>query len=202
MRSVEELVHGLGPNALALGGRATTVRAELQDLYGTLEEAKADVGGLFAWARAAKPTQPLTAGVWRGDWSSEAKLSATDKIMLSESDVISFHSYETGEKFEQRILSLQRYNRPLLCTEYMARGAKSTFEGSLPIAKKYNVAAINWGFVQGKTQTHLPWDSWQKPYVDREPEIWFHEVFRQDGSPYRQEEVDLIRSLTGVAKGK
>lgn len=152
---------------------------------------------VFAWARAAKPTQPLTAGVWRGDWTSEEKLSTTDKIMLAESDVISFHSYEDGAKFEQRILSLQRYNRPLLCTEYMARGAKSTFEGSLPVAKKHNVAAINWGFVQGKTQTHLPWDSWQKPYVDREPEVWFHEVFRADGKPYRQEEVDLIRKLTG-----
>lgn len=154
---------------------------------------------VFAWARAAKPTQPLTAGVWRGDWTSETKLSATDKIMLAESDVTSFHSYETGAKFEQRIQSLQRFNRPILCTEYMARGAKSTFEDSLPIAKKYNVAAINWGFVQGKTQTHLPWDSWQKPYVDREPEVWFHEIFRSDGLPYRVEEVELIRRLTGKA---
>lgn len=154
---------------------------------------------VFAWARAAKPTQPLTAGVWKGDWSSEEKLSTEDKILLAESDVISFHSYENGPKFEQRILALQRYNRPILCTEYMARGAKSTFEGSLPIAKKYNVAAINWGFVQGKTQTHLPWDSWEKPYVDREPEVWFHEIFRSDGSPYRVEEVELIRRLTGKA---
>ncbi|MFT3914192.1 MAG: hypothetical protein QM704_08750 [Anaeromyxobacteraceae bacterium] len=50
---MHELVHGLGPNAIVLGGRATTVRAELQDLYGTLEEAKADVGGLFALAKLA-----------------------------------------------------------------------------------------------------------------------------------------------------
>lgn len=157
---------------------------------------------VFAWARAAKPRQPLTAGVWKGDWSADAKLSNTDKILLAQSDVISFHSYEDGAKFEQRIQSLQRYNRPILCTEYMARGAKSTFEGSLPSAKKYNVAAINWGFVMGKTQTHLPWDSWQKPYVDREPAIWFHEIFRPDGTPYRAEEVALIRQLTGAAKRK
>jgi len=157
---------------------------------------------VFAWARAAKPTQPLTAGLWKGDWSSEEKLSAEDKIMVAESDVISFHSYENGAKFEQRIQTLQRYNRPLLCTEYMARGAQSTFEGSLPVAKKYKVAAMNWGFVMGKTQTHLPWDSWEKPYVDREPTIWFHEIFRPDGTPYRPEEVELIRSLTGVAKKK
>jgi hypothetical protein len=78
----------------------------------------------------------------------------------------------------------------------MARGNGSTFEGSLPIAKKYNVAAYNWGLVIGKTQTHLPWDSWKQPYTDREPPVWFHEVFRADGSPYRTAEVELIRKLT------
>ncbi len=69
----------------------------------------------------------------------------------------------------------------------MARGNGSTFEGSLPILKKYNVGAINWGLVQGKAQTHLPWDSWRRPYVDREPAVWFHEVFRNDGTPYDAE---------------
>lgn len=157
---------------------------------------------VFAWARTAGARQPLTAGVWKGDWSTDAKLSAMDKIMLEQSDVISFHNYDDGAAFEKRIQWLQRFNRPILCTEYMARGNKSTFQGSLPIAKKYNVAAINWGFVQGKTQTHLPWDSWQKPYVDREPATWFHEIFKPDGSPYRAEEVELIRKLTGVAAAK
>ena len=66
---------------------------------------------------------------------------------------------------------------------------------------KYNVGAINWGFVAGKTQTYLPWDSWKTPYVNgREPAVWFHEVLRQDGTPYKQDEVDLIRSLTGKAR--
>ncbi len=158
----------------------------------------------FAWARSAKPKQPLTSGVWQGDWSDPAKLSAMAKVQLEESDVISFHSYEKPEQFEKRIISLQQYNRPLLCTEYMARGNGSTFSGTLPIAQKYGVAAINWGLVAGKTQTYLPWDSWQKPYVgDRVPQIWFHEVFREDGSPYKPEETALIRELTRAkAKGK
>ena len=78
----------------------------------------------------------------------------------------------------------------------MARGNKSTFEGTLPLAKKYNVAAYNWGLVAGKTQTYLPWDSWKKPYTDREPAIWFHEVFRTDGRPYLADEVALIRKMT------
>jgi hypothetical protein len=79
----------------------------------------------------------------------------------------------------------------------MARGAGSTFDNDLPIARKYHVGAINWGLVAGKTQTYLPWDSWVRPYTVSQPTVWFHEVFRTDGTPYRQHEVDLIRELTG-----
>jgi hypothetical protein len=154
---------------------------------------------VFEWAREAGAQQPLTSGVWKGDWSTDDKLSAMERIQLEQSDVISFHNYDKGSEFEKRITWLQRYKRPILCTEYMARGNGSTFQESLPIAKKHNVAAINWGFVAGKTQTYLPWDSWQKPYVDREPSVWFHEIFRHDLTPYRQDEVDLIRSLTGAS---
>jgi hypothetical protein len=151
----------------------------------------------FAWAREARASQPLISGVWQGDWSSREKLSPTAKIQLEQSDIISFHSYDKPEIFEKRILSLQQYGRPIICTEYMARGNGSTFQGSLPIAKKYHVGAINWGLVAGKTQTYLPWDSWKNPYVDREPAIWFHEIFRTDGQPYKQEEVDFIRQIIG-----
>jgi hypothetical protein len=152
---------------------------------------------VFAWARAENPSQPLTSGVWAGNWSDPAKESATTKIQLAQSDVISFHNYGWPEEFEARIQELEPLHRPILCTEYMARGAGSTFDGSLPIAKKYNVAAINWGLVNGKTQTNLPWDSWERPYVLMQPTIWFHDVFRKDDTPYRQHEVDLIRQLTG-----
>ena len=151
----------------------------------------------FAWARSVNPTQPLTSGVWTGNWSDPNRESETTKIQLAESDVISFHSYDWPEVFESRIRELQPLGRPILCTEYMARGNGSTFDASLPVANKYHVAAINWGLVAGKTQTYLPWDSWQRPYVLTQPTIWFHEVFRQDDTPYRQHEVDLIRQLTG-----
>ena len=154
----------------------------------------------FAWARAAGPQQPLTSGVWKGDWSSNERMDAMDRMQIYLSDVVSFHNYDSPEEFEKRINWLTRYHRPILCTEYMARGNNSTFEGTLPIARKYKVAAINWGLVAGKTQTYLPWDSWQHPYTDREPAIWFHEVFRTDGSPYRVDEVELIKRLTMSAR--
>lgn len=155
---------------------------------------------VFAWARAAGAQQPLTSGVWKGDWSAPEKMTAIGKTMIELSDIVSFHNYDDAAQFEKRVKWLERYNRPLLCTEYMARGNKSTFQGSLPVAKQYRVAAYNWGFVAGKTQTFLPWDSWQKPYTDREPAIWFHEIFKQDGTAYRDEEVEFIRNLTGKAK--
>jgi hypothetical protein len=152
---------------------------------------------VFEWARETNPSQPLTSGVWHGAWGDPNRQSETVKIQLAESDIITFHNYEWPEGFEARIKELMPFHRPILCTEYMARGTGSTFDNSLPIAKKYQVAAINWGLVAGKTQTYLPWDSWQHPYVNVQPTIWFHEVFRQNDEPYREHETDLLRQLTG-----
>lgn len=153
---------------------------------------------VFGWARAAKPAQPLTSGLWQGpDWSDPAKLTAIQKTQVNESDVISFHNYENAASFQKRLNELKKYGRPLLCTEYMARGAGSTFEAVLQIAKTEKVAMINWGLVRGKSQTHLPWDSWQKAYVGREPNPWHHDIFQPDGKPYKQVEVDFIRKMTG-----
>ena len=43
-----ELMHGLGPHQIKVDGRDTTPRAELKELYSAIEEAKADITGLFA----------------------------------------------------------------------------------------------------------------------------------------------------------
>jgi hypothetical protein len=152
----------------------------------------------FAWAREMNPIQPLTSGVWAlGRNPDETKLGPLQEIQLRESDVVTFHNYSWPEYFKSEVNWLKKFNRPVICTEYMARSAGSTFDTVLPIAKQEHVGAINWGFVVGKTQTNLPWDSWRRPYVLEEPSVWFHEVLRPDGTPYRQAEVDLIRQLTG-----
>jgi hypothetical protein len=153
----------------------------------------------FAWARAAAPMQPLTSGLWQHDDWSPSALTAIETIQIRESDVLSFHDYSPAEGFLHRIRQLQAYDRPVLCTEYMARGIGSTFHSALPVGKAEGVAMINWGMVDGRSQTRLPWDSYQSPYVDREPEVWFHEIFHADGRPYCKEEVALIRRLTGAA---
>ncbi|MGA3239571.1 MAG: 1,4-beta-xylanase [Bryobacteraceae bacterium] len=162
---------------------------------------------LFKFARAAMPSQPLTSSLWQGDWSSPDKLSAVEKIQLEESDIVSFHNYDKPADFEKRLQWLQQYHRPVFCTEFLARDRDSTFQGILPIAKKYNAAAFSWGLVAGKTQTYLPLDSWQHPYTDRQPAVWHQDIFRDNGTPYSQEEIDFIRQITGrggpaKAKGK
>ena len=157
---------------------------------------------VFAWARSEHPSQPLTSGVWHDDdWSPGAKLNAVEKIQLTQSDIISFHSYDWPERFEQRVKQLQPYGRPLICTEYMARGAGSTIDTVLPIGKRMNVGMVNWGFVLGKTQTNLPWDSWQRPYTLQPPTIWFHDLLHADGMPYREREAQIIRALSDAPKG-
>ncbi|HEY3705373.1 MAG TPA: cellulase family glycosylhydrolase [Terracidiphilus sp.] len=150
---------------------------------------------VFAWARAAHPTQPLTSGVWAGDWSSLDKMLPMARLQIEQSDVITFHNYDWPEGFEARIASLKQFRRPLICTEYMARGAGSTFDTILPIAKREHVAAINWGLVKGRSQTYLPWDSWQRPYVTVSPTVWFHDVFYEDGTPYRVREAEIFKGL-------
>jgi hypothetical protein len=151
---------------------------------------------VFAWARAVHPVQPLTSGVWAGDWSSLNRVSPMARLQIDESDVISFHNYGWPEEFESRVHQLEQIHRPLICTEYMARGAGSTFDSILPIAKANHVAAINWGLVKGRSQTFLPWDSWQHPYIHETPIVWFHDLFYEDGTPYRPREAQLIREAT------
>ena len=64
-----------------------------------------------------------------------------------------------------RIEQLETYNRPIMCTEYLARGQGSTFQAMLPLLKEKKIAAINWGFVAGKTNTIFPWSSWDEDFT-------------------------------------
>lgn len=150
------------------------------------------------WVRVINPTQPITMAPWQNDWSCDTKITALDNYMFSHSDIASFHCYEDAEGMEARIKDVMRYGRPMLCTEYMARPFENTFQEILPLFKKYGIGAYNWGLVAGKTQTHCPWDSWSVKY-EEEPELWFHDIFRENGEPYIKEEVEYLQ---GLLKGK
>jgi hypothetical protein len=75
----------------------------------------------------------------------------------------------------------------------MARTQGSRFEGSLPIFKEEKVGCYNWGLVSGKTQTIYPWGSKKG---GPEPKVWFHDIFRPDGTAFDAREVALIREIT------
>ena len=150
----------------------------------------------FQWARAGSPSQPLTSGIWDGDYDKDGKFSTLQEIQLLSSDVISYHSYSALPKATEQVRSMEKFHRPIFCTEYLARQHGSTFEAILPLFKEKKVAAYNWGAVAGKSQTNYPWDSWEKPYPT-EPEKWQHDILRKDGTPYDPKEAVLIKRLLG-----
>lgn len=173
-------------------------RITIWDLYN--EPGNSDYGNkslpllkkVFEWGWEVRPSQPLSAGVWN------QALTELNKFQLEHSDVITYHNYEGPEKHQSAIDTLKRYGRPMVCTEYMARRNNSLFQNIMPILKKENIGAINWGLVAGKSNTKYAWD---EPIPDgSEPSLWFHEIFRKDGTPYKQEEVDFIKSLTTLKK--
>jgi len=147
----------------------------------------------FAWARLETPSQPLTSGVWIGDWR-DAALTPLRRLQLVVSDVVTFRCYAGAAGMAARIAELRRFNRPLICTEYMARPLGSTFEAILPLLARENVGAVSWGLHRGRTQTHLAWSTWQEP-CEGEPETWFHDILWPDGRPYIDAEVRLIRQI-------
>jgi len=143
---------------------------------------------VFQWARQVNPSQPVSSGVWNN------ALSDLNKFQLENSDIITYHNYHNEIDHQQAIDTLKKYNKPMICTEYMARRNNSLFSNIMPILKEQGIGAINWGLVEGKSNTKYAWD---EPIPDgSEPDLWFHEVFRKDGTPYKQEEINIIKALT------
>ena len=156
---------------------------------------------VFKWARTENPSQPLTSGLWtwwdRG-WNKDSSknLSVTEKLQLQNSDVITFHCYNDSATFRRELKNLLTRGRPVFCSEYMARGEKSTVITIMPVAKSLHCGVINWGFADGKEQTKFPWDSWDKRYTS-DPPLWHHIFFDANYRPYKQEEIDFIKRMTG-----
>ena len=148
---------------------------------------------IFRWAWSVRPSQPLTCATWNGG----EKFKRYNDFQLQNSDVITFHNYSDAKNLQAEILRLQKHGRPLICSEFMARTNNSTFEKNLPVLKKYKVGAINWGLVSGKTNTIFPWGSKEGT---PEPAVWFHDIFRKDGSAFSEKEVKMIKELTLPSK--
>lgn len=177
------------PNTRAYGEQDLPVHAKAKVVAPLLET-------VFAWMRAENPLQPLTSGVWMGADAKRLieKPLPSEEVQLALSDVITFHNYGPPDELCALIEALTRCGRPMLCTEFMARPLGSTLQACLPVLKRQGIGAISWGFVQGRTQTHLPWESWTSPAVS-EPELWFHDLYRTNGTPYDAAEIAFLKSL-------
>ncbi len=179
---------GLGGSATAFGDRSARL-----------------VQASWEWARAIDPTQPIA--------STTAGSVGEENIAINRanSDVHSIHAYGPPADIERRLADYQRDGRPIFCTEYLARELGSTPQSYLPILKEHRVAAINWGFVSGKTGTIWPWTSHERRDPERErsegkiipdgdpfpePTVWFHDLLREDGTPFDPAEIDFIREIT------
>ena len=152
------------------------------------------VKDVFGWAREVNPSQPLTVCHWRHDENTDPM----SRYSIDHSDLVTYHNYSGPENLRAHTESIIRLadGRPVICTEYMARPRGSTFEGTLPIFAEFNVGAINWGFAAGRSNTIYPWSSWDQPGKLPEPDVWFHDIVRPDGSPYSEDEVEFIRQIT------
>lgn len=144
---------------------------------------------IFFWAKKTHPSQPLTSGIWTADYPQ------MNHFVLNHSGILTFHNYEDTVSLKKAMDSLAAYHKPVICTEYMARTYGSTILTHLPVFKRYNVGALNWGLVSGKTNTIYPWSSIGHPFKE-EPKVWHHDLLRKDGSPFDPKETELIKSLS------
>ncbi|MCJ8323335.1 MAG: cellulase family glycosylhydrolase [Rhizobiales bacterium] len=159
----------------------------------------------FKWARAIVPTQPITSGAWKLSEASagsgkqlQAYQNPIDEFLLATSDIVTFHAYCDLQFFTEIVEQIDMDGRPILCTEWMARAASSYLTEQLPVMKHKNIGAFQWGFVRGRSQTHLPWPA-EKAKINNFDENdfeWFHDVIYDDGTAYRDDEILMVKKLT------
>ncbi|MCK9221241.1 MAG: hypothetical protein M0Q40_01230 [Limnochordia bacterium] len=169
---------------------------------GRRSASKEAMEAVFGWAREMRPIQPLTAGPWEfyGDYFQQHQpgyLSEIEERAVELSDIFSFHFY--GDLVHTKLLidAFRVYDRPMLITEWLHRPFGNLVETHLPLFGKERIGCFHWGLVNGKTQTHEPWD-WIRG-MDLDFSLWQHDLYLGDGTPYRVEEIHLFQQLTGVA---
>ena len=86
--------------------------------------------------------------------------------------------------------TLKNHERPILCTEWLARGLGSRPQTHLPYFARERIGCYHWGLVNGRTQTHLPWPGFESLTTGG---TWHHDLFRADGSPYDEDELSVFR---------
>jgi len=162
------------------------------DLYNTAgnnglkEETLPLMDQTFNWARSVNASQPLAVAPWREFNSAMAARK------LERSDLVTFQSFDNVESIEARLLLLQRYQRPIICSDWLMRQVGNDFEQILPLFSIYQVGWFNQGLVSGKTQMQLQQTQYRS---EKDPDLWQQDVLHEDGSPYNRTEVELIQGF-------
>ncbi|MCG8526180.1 MAG: glycoside hydrolase family 5 protein [Opitutales bacterium] len=171
------------------------------------DQSKQLVYDSWVWAREVNPSQPITSTTLGSVGKKNIKINRIN------SDLHSLHSYGNLEATRGRITTYFEDNRPLIMTEWLGRPNSLPAE-MLPYFKEHKIGAINWGFVAGKSQTTFHWRSRQNrdvyqerkdgnvfdltdPIPEPESGIWFHDLFRLDGTPYDPAEIEVFKKLRG-----
>ncbi len=161
-----------------------------------------DMRELFELAWKIDPKQPLAADLWsvNGNPSGEGRRPA-EKLAGELSDIISFHCYHNANTQRATIKALRkRWGRPMINTEWLARINGDILQTSYPVFAQENVGSTCWGFVNGKYQTHEPYEpQWGSQFEYRKPNApvtkWFHDLFRPSHHPYDPEEINILMNI-------
>jgi hypothetical protein len=154
---------------------------------------------LILWAREVNPSQPLTSSVlYTGPEPSP------DRIEVEQlADIHNFHLYDCSTNQMTNIADMiecikRISDRPIVCTECLARPRGDTFGRILPAFSKYHVHWYNWGLYTGDANWAV---SWRRSAFDPH-EPWFHDVLHPDGDPYDWRDLGLIRNFHFAAAGE
>lgn len=164
-----------------LGRFGSDQRIITWDLYNepqTREYSVALVRDVFAWARRIAPSQPLTS-CWYG-------------ALLSDITSIHFYVSPKSEPDEaQRVIeSAKSLARPVVATEALGRPNHGELHEILPLFEQTRIGWYLWELMIGANQTRYQWPN-SPPVAD---DVVFQGLLHPDGTPYRKDEVELIRA--------
>ena len=176
-----------------VGTFARDGRVLVWDIYnepgmsGVGQRSAALVEAAVGWARETGPDQPITVGAYSHEFGS-----AASRRLMELSDVVSFHGYDCPGRLAEKLAVCGEYGRPILCTECIVRRDGNDFERVLPLFAEHGVGWYMWGLVAGRTQTYMPWGSEAGAPM---PDVWQHDAFWPDGTPYDHSEMELVREF-------
>ncbi len=163
------------------GGDRKIIAWDLYNEPQARDSSVALVRDVFAWARSAAPSQPLTA-CWYG-------------ALLSDITSIHFYVCPTREPDEARraIESAKSFGRPVVATEALGRPNHGELREILPLFNESRIGWYLWELMIGADQTRYQWPN-SPPVAD---EVVFQGLLFPDGTPYSEDEIVLIQRAAG-----